>query len=736
MVLRRRGARVYEVLVAIGGFAAATLMFTKPWIVGVQRAPIQFTLLTVLVLLGELNPVTMMRRGEPEEVSPSMAFAFAILLSRGIGAAMAVQVFASVSANVAKERALRATIGDAARRAIPLAAAGFVLDAFRDPAPMADLHIGAVDVMPLALASIAFFLLTSLFLAIDTSIEQQTATSRQLGQELQFQASTTGVLLGMAPVAVLVAQDNPLLLPFLLLPAAAVYTSVRNAIEKERQALHDALTGLPNRACFRRDVQRAIEDGVAGGDRLAVMLMDLDRFKEVNDTLGHHVGDQLLIQVGPRLTTGIAGMVAVARLGGDEFVIVAKVRNADDAVKVARDLVETVEAPFVVDGLKLDLEASIGIALYPEDGDEVDSLLQRADVAMYLAKEAHSGVEVYTSDRDRNSRQKLQLLGELREAISHRDLVLFYQPQADLRTGRVASVEALVRWHHPQLGLIPPAEFVPIAEHSGLIEPLTRVVLEEAVAQCSLWSLAGKPLRVAVNLSARVLHDLSLPQQIADLLEKWKVPAELLALEITESTIMADPIRALRVMTTLSGMGVRLAIDDFGTGYSSLAYLRRLPVSEIKIDKSFVSGMATNENDAIIVRSTVELGRNLGLEVAAEGVESEEVWSMLVDLGCHLAQGYYLSRAVTAETLEPWLVDQALALDVEGMDGIEVPAAVAPLPGPLPRTSADAEPISSFLPVMPVMPAPSGQEHRRFAPRTPVREDARPATWTGIRAAD
>src|SRR4051812_36551236 len=691
MMLKRRGARIYEVAVAIGGAGAASLAFRRPWVIDVQRAPVQFLLLTVLVLLGELNPVSMTRRGHLEEISPSTAFAVAILLSRGAGAAMAVQVFAALSADFAKNRPVRQVIANVSRRAVTLAAAAYVLEGFRDARPMGDLHIGVTDVVPLALATIAFFVITSLIIAVDSSVGQPISFTRQLVTELRFQASTTGVLLGLAPVAVLVAQESPLLLPFLLLPAAAVYTSVRNAIEKERQALHDALTGLPNRACFREDVRRAIEDGIAGGDRLAVMLMDLDRFKEVNDTLGHHVGDQLLIQVGPRLTSGIPGLVAVARLGGDEFVIVAKVRNAEDAVKVARDLVETVEAPFVVDGLKLDLEASIGIALYPEDGDEVDSLLQRADVAMYLAKEAHSGVEVYTSDRDRNSRQKLQLLGELREAISQRDLVLFYQPQADLRTGRVASVEALVRGEHPQLGLIPPAEFVPIAEHSGLIEPLTRVVLEEAVAQCSLWALAGKPLRVAVNLSARVLHDLSLPQQIADLLGKWKVPAELLALEITESTIMADPIRALRVMTTLAGMGVRLAIDDFGTGYSSLAYLRRLPVSEIKIDKSFVSGMATNENDAIIVRSTVELGRNLGLEVAAEGVESEEVWSMLVDLGCHLAQGYYLSRAVTAETLEPWLVDQALALDVDGM---AMETVIEPLAGPLPRTAADAEPIS------------------------------------------
>src|SRR5437764_8986623 len=282
MILKRRGARIYEIAPALLGVGAASLIFPRPWVVGVQHEPVQFLLLTVLVLLGELNPIAMTRRGRLEEVSPSTAFAFAILLSRGAGAAMAVQVFATLSAEFARNRGFRQIVGSVSRRAIALAAAGYVLEGFGDARPMGDLHIGPTDVVPLALATIAFFLFTSLIVAVDSSIGQPISFSRQIVTELRFQASTTGVLLGLAPVAVLVAQESPLLLPFLLLPAAAVYTSVRNAMEKERQALHDALTGLPNRACFREDVRQAIADTVPGDQRLAVMLMDLDRFKEVN----------------------------------------------------------------------------------------------------------------------------------------------------------------------------------------------------------------------------------------------------------------------------------------------------------------------------------------------------------------------------------------------------------------------------------------------------------------------
>jgi diguanylate cyclase (GGDEF)-like protein len=424
----------------------------------------------------------------------------------------------------------------------------------------------------------------------------------------------------------------------------------------EHQALHDALTDLPNRTLFHDRVGQAISSARREHIPLAVMIMDLDRFKEVNDTLGHASGDELLKQAGVRLRAALRESDTVARLGGDEFgVLLPRVVDSAAAVSVARKLRKALEEPFTIHGLALQIEASVGIALYPEHGDDVHSLLQRADVAMYVAKEHPAGCEVYARERDEYSPDRLTLLTDLRRAIDTGELVLHYQPKADLRTGDVNGVEALVRWSHPERGLVRPDEFIPFAQKTGVIVPLTFFVLNEALRQCRTWQLEGVDLCVGVNLSARNLLDVNLPDTVGELLGRWEVPPSLLELEITESTILADPIRAMHVLSRLSGMGVRLAIDDFGTGYSSLAYLKRLPVDELKIDKSFVQGMDDDENDAVIVRSTIDLGRNLGLRVVAEGVETAEAWAQLVALGCDVAQGYYLSRPVPAAELASWL---------------------------------------------------------------------------------
>jgi len=438
--------------------------------------------------------------------------------------------------------------------------------------------------------------------------------------------------------------------------AGASKTLREQAELNEHQALHDALTDLPNRTLFHDRVGQAL--AVARRDHLpvAIMIMDLDRFKEVNDTLGHASGDDLLEQAGDRLRGALRESDTVARLGGDEFgVLLPRVVDSAAAVTVARKLRKALEEPFTIHGLALQIEASVGIALYPDHGDDVHSLLQRADVAMYVAKEHPGGCEVYARERDDYSPDRLTLLTELRRAIDRGELVLHYQPKADLRTGRVHGVEALVRWSHHVRGIVPPDEFIPLAQKTGVIVPLTFFVLNEALRQCRSWKLEGLDLCVGVNLSARNLLDVHLPDTVGELLAKWEVSTSLLELEITESTILADPIRAMHVLSRLSDMGVRLAIDDFGTGYSSLAYLKRLPVDELKIDKSFVQGMDEDENDAVIVRLTIDLGRNLGLRVVAEGVETAEAWRRLVALGCDIAQGYYLSRPVPAAELATWL---------------------------------------------------------------------------------
>jgi diguanylate cyclase (GGDEF)-like protein len=381
------------------------------------------------------------------------------------------------------------------------------------------------------------------------------------------------------------------------------------------------------------------------------MLLDLDRFKEINDALGHQQGDELLRELGARLGRGLGPKETFARLGGDEFGVVLPTTSPAAAAEVAQRILALAAEPFVLQGLALDVTGSIGISLATDRGQDVDVLIRHADVAMYLAKEGHSGYAFYDEDYDPNDADRLALAGELRRALDRGELVVEYQPKAELATGRVVAVEALVRWLHPARGLLRPDEFMPLAERTGLIKPLSRSVLETALSQCRDWRSRGLELKVAVNLTVSNLLDLELPDEIEALIDKYGLEPDSLELEVTESMIMADPFRVRQVLTRLSHMGVRLAIDDFGTGYSSLAYLKRLPVDVLKIDKSFVMNMTEDASDATIVRSTIDLGRNLGLEVVAEGVESAEIWGALWAFGCHLAQGYYIGRPASAETL-------------------------------------------------------------------------------------
>ncbi|HET8587599.1 MAG TPA: EAL domain-containing protein, partial [Candidatus Limnocylindria bacterium] len=432
---------------------------------------------------------------------------------------------------------------------------------------------------------------------------------------------------------------------------------LRQSELNEHQALHDDLTGLPNRTLFRDRIEQAIALARRDGGQLAVAMIDLDRFKDVNDTLGHHAGDTLLVEVGRRLRDILRSSDTVARLGGDEFgVLISKPRTTSDVAVVIGKLRAALEQSVMVEGLALPAEGSIGIAMFPGHGRDVDTLLRHADVAMYSAKETKAGYVFYDGSRIESDPAKLTLVSELRRAIERRELVLYYQPKAALANGSVQSVEALLRWNHPTRGLVGPDEFIPLAQQTGLIKPLTLYVLDEALGQCRHWQRAGLTLCVAVNLSVRNLLDTDFPSQVRRLLQKREVDPGLLQLEITESTMLSDPVRTKRVLDKLAAMGIALSIDDFGTGYSSLSYLSQLPVNEIKIDRSFVMNMAESDNDAVIVRSTIDLGRNLGLEVVAEGVETEQAWDELNQLGCTLAQGYYLSRPVPAAELTQWLL--------------------------------------------------------------------------------
>ena len=431
-----------------------------------------------------------------------------------------------------------------------------------------------------------------------------------------------------------------------------------------QQATHDALTGLPNRVLLKDRLHQALLFGERNGTPVALLVMDLDQFKEINDALGHHHGDRLLIALSRRLEDVLRDADTIARLGGDEFAILLTTdATRTGAVTVARKVMTALEQPFEIDGLSLQTNASIGIALSPEHGTDGESLTKRADVAMYIAKRSSNGFAVYASEHDRSSVRRITLLGELRKAIELDELVLYHQPTYDLRSGEIVGTEALLRWQHPQHGLMLPVEFIDLAEVSGLIQQLTRFAIERAITTASTWPAARGPLSVSVNLSVRNLYDPDLPRWMGRLLRDTSFPASRLILELTESQVMDDPNLAVEVLAELQRLGVKTSIDDFGTGQSSLAYLKHLPIDELKIDRSFVAGMRESGSGATIVKSIIELAHNLGLTVVAEGVEDEATLRQLVDFDCDRAQGFHLGRPLSAAELLRALHEEDAWLD-------------------------------------------------------------------------
>jgi diguanylate cyclase (GGDEF)-like protein/PAS domain S-box-containing protein len=431
--------------------------------------------------------------------------------------------------------------------------------------------------------------------------------------------------------------------------------------ELEYQALHDSLTGLPNRTLLRDRLDREILSATRQNGVCGLLIMDIDQFKEVNDTMGHEAGDILLHAFAGRIGETIRDLDTVARMGGDEFAILpVGVADIDGILATATKVLKGLEEPFVVDGTAIYVRASIGIAVFPQHAPDASTLMRRADVAMYAAKQSHRGYALYAPEQEENITRRMALLGELREAISKGELVLHYQPRVDVRQRRTIGVEALVRWNHPRYGLVPPAEFILVAETSDLIGPLTSWVLNQALGQLRAWDLLGIALVASVNLSAANLPDPDLATGIRGLLKTWHIPAARVILEITETALISagggETLKQLRKL----GMG--LSIDDFGTGYASLTHLRQLPLTELKLDRSFVGSMATNEDDAAIVKPAISLGHDLGLSVSAEGVEDEATWDMLAAFKCDVVQGYYVARPMPPEQLPDWLDNSGWAL--------------------------------------------------------------------------
>ena len=513
------------------------------------------------------------------------------------------------------------------------------------------------ELVSVLLAAAAFFATNHLLACVAGALLADLPVLRYLRDDLAFQAWTAGCVLAFAPALLASADASLALVPVCFVPMLAVYFGGRQAAISSHRAHHDELTGLPNRSSLAETLQVALNNAEPERRPVAVMLLDLDDFKSINDTLGHEIGDIVIQRVARRLGQAVAAGrpdTVLARLGGDEFAVLVHASQSE-AEQVAKRLLVALDHPLEADSVALHICASIGIACFPQHGRTAPELLRHADVALYCAKGSDAGFATYAEEDDEYSIDRLALAAQLRRGIERGELVVHYQPKVPLKGGATLALEALARWNHPQLGCIGPDGFIPLAEQTGIIKPLTEKVLEASLEQCKRWRDAGLSVTVSVNVSTRSLLDHDLPVVIGALLGRLDLHASALQLEITESRIVADLPRARAALQELRAMGVGIAIDDFGTGYSSLSQLQQLPVDEIKIDRSFVTRMETDRQDAVLVHSIIDLGRNLGLRVTAEGVETENVKQVLARLGCDYAQGYYLGRPVVAEECERYL---------------------------------------------------------------------------------
>ena len=646
--------------VTVAGLALlAAILRWSPW-TGLREQSPTFFVIALLLVLAELVPLRLLSSNGRDEqrVTSSDVFTFALLIMSGTAVVIVVQTVASLVADLLARRiAWWKALFNVANYVLALACAGAVLETYGRTAKVGAYSFAVEDLPGIFLAAATFFIVNHVLVSASWALYERQPLLDQMRSGLVLEVSTSGISLAVAPVLVVAGEAHPTLVLLLLLPMIAVYRSALMSIETQRRALLDELTGLPNRAALAVATRAAIERGEGG----ALMVADLNRFREVNETLGRAAGDDLLRQAADRLVEVAGPGATVARISADDFAILL---SGDANILVAWAVQGALEKKsFDVADLRVNFEAAVGVALFPDDGEDFETLARRAELALRAAKQRGTGVEGFAGELESKEAPRLTLLGDLRDALddgSHQ-IVLHYQPKVDPMTGEVRSCEALVRWNHPDRGMVPPGEFIPLVEHTSLVHELALRVLFEAIRQQSEWRKSGIDVPIAVNLSARNLHDLDLPSNVSKLLRQWEVPASSLILEITESTLMADPTRAMDVLTRLDALGVKLSIDDFGTGYSSLAYLKRLPVKELKIDRSFVAHAADDEDDAKIVRSTIDLARQFDLQVVAEGVEDARTIALLAYMGCDLVQGYFVSRPLPAADFEAWLHDRQTA---------------------------------------------------------------------------
>ena len=677
---------VYGVIVT--GFVAASWVLAQPgqWL-SVEPGQWQVLgIMTVALVVGELRPIPISRGGDNTDyITISTTFAVALVILGPVGVAVVAQCLAVLLDYIPNRSRPRNLLFNVSQYALTVIVARWVYSQVSgmpfagpyetfEPSHARCLAAGF-------LAGLAFLVVNHALISTVVALQHGLAVWGVIVADIKFQSLTSAVLVSMGPMAALVVETQWLMLPLLGAPLIAVYRSAELAVDRERQAKHDNLTGLANRELFRERSIPALHQAQRTGQKLAIMMIDLDHFKNINDTLGHQVGDELIIEVARRIDEAKPVGATVARLGGDEFaVLLPDVPDQSVAEDVATYLLSVLSKSFAAGGVRLAVQGSIGISIAPDHGDDVHTLMKCADIALYEAKRERARYFAYRPEDDVvNTPQRLSLVAELLSAVDEGQLFLEYQPKLELGSGRIVGVEALVRWNHPTRGIMRPDDFIPLAESTGLIGPITWFVIDRALRQVREWNARGIDMSMAINLSVRHLTDMSLPDRIAIALSRWKVAPDRLVIEVTESSVMTDPKRAIGVIQHLRRIGVSVAVDDYGTGQTSLAYLRRLDIDELKIDRSFVMKLDKGSSDAIIVRSTIELGHNLGLRIVAEGIEDAETLAWLTELGCDIGQGYFISRPMSAEAVEGFIVEA-------------VPGWRVPTDDPEPVVTAQGEP--------------------------------------------
>lgn len=635
-------------LVAVCGLGLACIAYVllgTSWsaaLDGIHLWPTLF--LAAAAIAGEVKPIRLvLGDAETRRLSTSAPFVLALVPFAGVGVAVLVQAIASVADDALNRREFKKSLFNTCQYALSVTTAGLVyswlagVPFFNGPMTIEPRHVGALLVAGIAMVGVNWLLVATVV---------SLASSQPLGYVLRTDARhsffTHLVLLSVGGIAADVAADGVGVLSLLAAPVVAAHLFASAAARHAHEAAHDSLTGLGNRGQLHHELTRALraaQHSTTQGPGL--VLLDLDHFKDFNDTLGHPVGDTILREVAQRLQAAAPEDGSVHRLGGDEFAVVVPGGLADSR-RVARDLLAALDMPIRIESLELLVRSSAGVAVAPMHGADVESLMKNSDIALYHAKLERDRISTYSPEYDVNTVERLQLLADLRSALDSQQLRVVYQPQVDLNSRRTVAVEALVRWEHPTRGTIAPDDFIPLAENSGLIFPVTAFVLDSALAQLAVWREAGHHVRVAVNLSARHLSDVGLAQQIYEALARHQVPPSGLVLEVTETGILSDTVRADMVIRAVRGIGVEIAIDDYGTGNASLSYLKRLQIDELKVDRSFVSNIGSDHHDLIIVRSTIALALALDLRVVAEGIEDNATAEALAQLGGVIGQGFYL----------------------------------------------------------------------------------------------